>query len=78
MAAHGLEHRAPTRVYLAAVYVGLLLSSQAIQLLNGLAPIWPHAQVSLPSISSTCGDSRKKETGGRPCLGPLLRYMAAG
>lgn len=33
---------------------------QADQLLYGLAPIWPHNQVSLPSISSTWGDRRKE------------------
>lgn len=31
---------------------------QADQLLYGLAPIWPHTQVSLPSINSTWGDRR--------------------
>lgn len=78
LAALGLAYRAPTRERSVAAYLGLLFSNQAIPLLNGLAPIWPHAQVSLPSISSTWGDSRKKGTGGRLCLGLLLRYTAAG
>jgi len=65
-------------------YVTMYLSllnhpDQVDQLLHRLAPIWPYTQVSLPSINSTWGDSRKeKETGRKLGLRPLLGYTTAG